>query len=299
MTSSARKKTSQESNGAPIALNARSIAFVGAGGLAWSLVSGLLEQSATVPGRLRVCNRSDDSRLERFAALGVRTGRDKHELLGDAHTVVLAVKPQDAAAALEQVASHLSPGTLLVSAVAGLPLSFLAAALPDGVPLVRAMPNTSSLVGASATAVAAPEGTPPELVAHTVDLFKAVGDVYLVDEALLDAVTAVSGSGPAYFYYFTETLIEAAREVGLGPELAKALAVQTLQGAAAMLRQDGADPARLRAQVTSARGTTEAALRAMSEMRLADAIKQAVHSAARRSAEISAGFRKQPAKGGE
>lgn len=275
----------------------RTIAFVGAGSLAWSLVSGLLEQSAAIPAHLRVCNRSDDGRLGRFAALGVQTGRDKIRLLAGADTVVLAVKPQDAAAALEQVACLLAPDALLISAVAGLPLSFLSAALPAGVRLVRAMPNTSSLVGASATAIAPLAGTPRELVDQAMALFRAVGDVYLVEEALLDAVTAVSGSGPAYFYYFTETLIEAAREVGLDAELSKALALQTLQGAAAMLRQDGADPARLRAQVTSARGTTEAALSAMSELRLADTVKQAVQSAARRSAEISAGFRVRPAEG--
>ena len=271
--------------------DANDIAFIGAGSLAWSLVSGLLEQSAATPAQLRVGNRSDDDRLNRFAAIGVNVSRDKGDLIAGARTVVLAVKPQDAATAIEQIAPNLAPGTLLVSAVAGLPIAFLKEAVPSDVHLIRAMPNTSSLVAQSATAIAAADGTPEVLVDTAMNLFRAVGDVYLVEESLLDAVTAVSGSGPAYFYYFTETLIDAAREVGLDAELSKALALQTLQGAAAMLRQDGADPARLRAQVTSARGTTEAALRAMTDLRLAEAVKQAVHSAAKRSAEISAGFR--------
>ncbi|MDP2873267.1 MAG: pyrroline-5-carboxylate reductase [Bacillota bacterium] len=268
-----------------------SICFIGAGALAWSLVNGMLKRGGVNPEQLRVCNKADDCRLDRFARLGVQTSRDKSPLIAGAKTVVLAVKPQDAGEALQQAAPWLEPGSLLVSAVAGLPLSYIAAAVGDKVHLVRAMPNTSSQVGLSATAIAAARETPRELVLRACRLFEAVGAVFEVDESLLDAVTAVSGSGPAYFYFFTELLIGAAEKAGLDPELARQLAVQTLRGAAAMLGEPGADPARLRAQVTSPRGTTEAAIKAMTEHRLPNAVAQGVLSAADRSRELGAGFR--------
>jgi pyrroline-5-carboxylate reductase len=238
-----------------------------------------------------VCNKADDGRLDRFAAIGVRVSRDKSNLVTGAATVVLAVKPQDAAAAMDQVAPWLKAGTLLVSAVAGLPLGYLTAAAGGDVHVVRAMPNTSSQVGLSATAIAALAGTPAEQVRRARQLFEAVGAVHEVDEALLDAVTAVSGSGPAYYYYFTELLIGAAKSAGLDPELARELAIQTLRGAAAMLCEPGADPAVLRAQVTSPRGTTDAAIRAMINNKLPQAVVEGVLSAALRSRELSDGFR--------
>jgi pyrroline-5-carboxylate reductase len=267
------------------------IAFVGAGNLSWSLVAGLLARGTVSPRGLRVCNRSDDLRLKRFEELGARVGRDKALLLRGAGTIVLAVKPADAVVALGQAAPHVEPGALVVSTVAGMPLGYLGGALPAGTRIVRAMPNTSCQVGESATAIAASPATPRPYVERARRLLSAVGAVYEVPERLLDAVTAVSGSGPAYFYYFTESLIRAAEEAGLDGPLARELALQTMRGAAAMLGQPDADPSALRAQVTSPQGTTEAALRAMAELRLPEAVRNGVLSALRRSAEISAGFR--------
>lgn len=272
------------------------VAFIGAGSLAWSLVSGLLGRGAVRPGDIHVCNRSSDERLRRFAVLGVRAGRDKTALVPGASIVLLAMKPQDAAAAIAEVAPLVSPGSLVISTVAGLPLEYLRKAFPAEVSLARAMPNTSSQAGASVTAVAVPAGTGTEAAELAVTVLSAVGSVHVVDESLLDAVTAVSGSGPAYFYYFVETLIRAAAEAGLDDELARALVVETFQGAAAVLRITGADPAALRAKVTSARGTTEAALKVMIENGLPEMVLQAVSSAARRSAELAAGFNVRPAK---
>ena len=188
------------------------------------------------------------------------------------------------------------PGALVISTVAGLPLAFLKAAFPAGVSLARAMPNTSSQAGASVTAVAVPDGTAPAVAEMALATLSGVGSVHLVDESLLDAVTAVSGSGPAYFYYFVEAMIGAAAEAGLDADLARDLVVETFQGAAAVLKATGADPAALRAKVTSARGTTEAALKVMAENGLPEIVRQAVSSAARRSAEITDGFKARLAK---
>ncbi len=272
------------------ALGELPVLFMGAGNLAWSLVNGLLAGEVLRRPAIRVTNRSDAARLERFGALGLTIGRDLDALLDGAGTVILATKPQDAACALAALAPRVRPGMLVVSAVAGLPLAHIRAALGPDPYLIRVMPNTSSQVGQAASGLAAAPGTPEEAVGWASRLFSAVGSVHPVREDQLDAVTAVSGSGPAYFYYFTESLIEAARRVGLDEGLARALAVQTIKGAAAMLDQPGADPAHLRAQVTSARGTTEAGLAAMSALRLDEAVVRGVLSAARRSREISDSF---------
>jgi len=258
----------------------------GAGNLAWSLVGGILRRQAIAPSNLRVTNLSDEYRLGRFRALGLRCSRERATLLDGAGTVVLLVKPQDALTALGGMAAGLRPGMLLISAVAGLELDTVRSLVPPGVHLVRAMPNTSSQVGQAATAFAVAPGIPVACVDWTRVLLQTVGTAHMVDESQLDAVTAVSGSGPAYFYYFCESLIKAAEQAGLESGLARSLAVQTLHGAAAMLAEPGADPAALRAAVTSARGTTEAGLEAMAQHRLPDAVIQGVLSATARAREL-------------
>lgn len=272
-----------------------SVLIIGAGNLAWSLACGLVRGGVLSPRQLRVTNRSDDGRLARFAEeLGARTGRDLGRLADGADTILLLVKPQDAPDALAALAPHLgatgSAPVLLISAVAGLPLAYIDQACGGRAALIRAMPNTSLHVGMSATALAAVPGTDPGLIARARAVFAAVGVVVEVSESDLDTVTAVSGSGPAYLYLFCESLITAAERAGLRPELASLLAIQTIRGAAAMLELPGADPAELRRQVTSARGTTEAGISAMKDRQLPDAVLEAVLSAKRRAGELSRGF---------
>jgi len=266
------------------------VAFIGAGNLAWNLVGGLLEKGILDAGAVVVGNRADDPRLERFSSLGIATTRDKVLLLEGTATVVLATKPHDAGQALREAAPYVRRGALFISTVAGLPLRYLSMTLGPGVSLVRAMPNTSCQVGQSATALAPAQGVPGELIARACQLFRAVGEVYQVEEHMLDAITAVSGSGPAYFYFFIESLIRAGVEAGLDDRLARDLTIQTLQGAAAMLRRPGTDPSQLRAQVTSARGTTEAALEVMARLKLPHAVAEGVRSAKRRSRELEEAF---------
>lgn len=201
--------------------------------------------------------------------------------------VVLAVKPQQAAEAL--AGRSWAPGAVLLSVAAGLSVAALAAALPAGVPVIRSMPNTPALVGAGMTAAYAAPDTPASARTAAEALLGRVGRVeWLDDEALLDAVTAVSGSGPAYFFLLTEALAEAGAAQGLPPALAERLARQTLIGSGQLLAARAEPAATLRAQVTSRGGTTEAALMRLESGGLRALVREAVAQATARSRELGA-----------
>lgn len=269
-------------------LAGKGIAFVGAGSLTGALLDGLLGGGTLVPGQVTVANRRDDGRLaELEARWGVRVTRDP-ALLAAAEVVVLACKPLDLPEALRPLAPLLSPRHLVVSAAAGVTTALVEGFLPPGVPVVRAMPNTSSRVGASATAVCAGRWAGPEHLSLAQALFAAVGRVVVVPEAAMDAVTAVSGSGPAYVYLLMEALVDAACGQGLARATAEELVLQTVYGAARMALETGLPPAELRRQVTSPRGTTAAALAVLEERGLRAAVAEAVARATRRAAELAA-----------
>jgi pyrroline-5-carboxylate reductase len=269
------------------------IGVIGAGAMARALVTGWLRgRRQLAAGEVWVCNRSRDDRLAAMAALGAEVTRDKAAICRAAAVLVLAVKPADAAAALGELAPHLDPQRhLLLSLVAGWPTAAIAARLGPAagrVPLVRAMSNTPSAVGAGATAVAAGPTAGPRHVAAAAELLGAVGDVVVVDEADLAAVTAVSGSGPAYVFTLLEALQEAAVRLGLAPEVGRRLALQTLLGAAHLARQSGEAPADLTRQVASPGGTTAAALEVLRARGFVPTLVEAVARAARRAEELAA-----------
>jgi pyrroline-5-carboxylate reductase len=172
---------------------------------------------------------------------------------------------------------------------AGIPLGTIEEALP-GSPVIRAMPNTSAAVQESATVLAAGTRASEEHMKEAARIFKAVGDVAVVGEDLLDVVTALSGSGPAYVYHLIEAMVHAGSELGLDGDLARRLAVQTLVGAARMLSETREDPGDLRRRVTSPGGTTMAALQTLEARGFAESVREAVDRAARRSRELAAEF---------
>lgn len=281
------------------------MAFVGAGSIAEALLRGLIAAGIAGPDTIILTNRSDRGRLERLAATyGVRTTPDKREALAAAGIVVLAVKPADAPAALAECRAALAfaravapagaPARqavaqfpLLVSVVAGLRTTALEAWLPEGARVVRAMPNTSCSVGESATALAVGRWAGAADLDAATSIFEAVGLTAVVDEDLLDAVTGLSGSGPAYLYLFLEAMTEAGTALGLDAGLAYRLALQTIRGAAETARQTGENPADLRRRVSSPGGTTLAGLAALEGAGFRQAVVDAVRRAARRSAELS------------
>lgn len=261
-----------------------SIAFVGAGNMARSLIRGLLA-SGLPPDRLRAAD-PDPGQRERLAELGLATFADNAEAIGGCDAVVLAVKPQVMAAVLRPL--PLTARQLVISIAAGLPLSALEAWTPAGTPIVRCMPNTPALLSAGVTGLFAnPTVTPAQKDAAERILSAAGKTLWLPEEAALDAVTAVSGSGPAYFFYLMEAMIDAGEALGLDRDTAVTLTLETAYGAALMAREGSDPPAVLRANVTSPGGTTEHALSILDAAGARDIVRQAVAGAAARARELA------------
>jgi pyrroline-5-carboxylate reductase len=190
---------------------------------------------------------------------------------------------------LDEIASGVRPGQLVVSLAAGITTAFLESRLPDGVPVVRVMPNTPALVDEGMSAIAAGSHCDDEHLAVAEGLLGATGRVLRVPEAQMDAVTAISGTGPAYVFFVVESMIEAGVHLGLPRATATELVVQTLVGSAKMLRETGTHPTVLREQVTSPGGTTAAALRELEIHRVRAAFLAAMEAARNRSAELAEG----------
>ncbi len=256
--------------------------------MAGSLIRGILKAGLMPAGNILVTNRSNGERLRDLAgALGV-VPCPKEELVGKADVLLLATKPQDLPGAVAELVGLVKPGQRVISLAAGVSLAFLEARLP-GLVHLRAMPNTSCRVGAAATAVAlgrAAGALEAELARR---LFGAIGVVVLVAEEQMDAVTGLSGSGPAYVYLLVEALVEAGQEQGLEPSVARELAVRTVWGAAKMLVETGEEPEVLRRQVTSPGGTTMAGIGALEEGGFRRLLAEAVRRAAARSRELGVG----------
>ncbi|MDI3299146.1 MAG: pyrroline-5-carboxylate reductase [Bacillota bacterium] len=262
------------------------LGLVGAGEMAEALIAGLVGSGRLEPGRILVNNRSNRARLEHLRSRwGVRTTQEK-AALAEAEVLVLAVKPADAAEALAQLRPHVRDGAALVSVVAGLRTEAVLARLGRDLPVVRAMPNTPSRVGEGATALAAGRLAGERELALARQLFAGVGRVVEVEEGALDAVTGLSGSGPAYVFLLLEALIDAGVKQGLEYAVARELALQTVFGAAKMARERGEDPARLREEVTSPNGTTVAGLAALEQGGFRQALEAAVGRATARAREL-------------
>lgn len=270
-------------------LEGKTIGFLGAGALAEALIGGLVNDGAVRPEQLLVINRSNRARLESLAArFGVRIAGSKGQLVRDSDVVVVACKPKDVADLLQEVGGETRPGQILLSVVAGASTSVLASMVAPGVRVVRAMPNTSSQVRESATAISLGKGAGEEAGAVCRAVLEAVGNVVFVPESLQDAVTGLSGSGPAYVYLMVEALIEAGQQVGLSGEDSRVLVLQTLLGAAKTLVETGEDPAVLRQKVTSPGGTTAAGLGELEKAGFRQALVKAVARATERSRELGA-----------
>lgn len=264
-----------------------SIAFIGAGNMARSLIRGLLA-AGTPPPQLRASDPMPAQR-DSVAALGVATTDDNAAAAAGADVLVLAVKPQR----LREVLEPLAPpaGQLLISIAAGVPLSALEAWTPPGTAIVRCMPNTPALLRAGITGLFANAAVTAAQRGQAEAVLGAAGSTLWVDrESLLDAVTAVSGSGPAYFFYLMEAMIAAGESLGLDSESARRLTLETALGAARMACEGDDEPAVLRANVTSPGGTTERALSILDAAGVAEAMRRAVAGAAERAEELAKEF---------
>ncbi|HET7657080.1 MAG TPA: pyrroline-5-carboxylate reductase, partial [Bacillales bacterium] len=230
-------------------------------------------------------------RLERMKSLyEVSTSRDKQKVLRNADVVILSMKPKDVTDALQSIRAFVTDDHLVVSVLAGVSTDYISDQLGCEAPVVRAMPNTSATIGFSATAIAPGKFAKDEHVEKIKTLFKTIGTTTAVEENDLHAVTGLSGSGPAYIYYFVEAMEEAAAEAGLKQDVAKELIVQTLVGAAEMLKTSKDQPAVLRKKITSPGGTTQAGLETLQQYKYQEALMACIKKAAARSIELGSPF---------
>jgi len=261
------------------------VGLIGAGALSDALAGGLLA-AGLAADRLWVCNRSDDGRLERFRAAGLRTTRAKSEVAGACETLLLLVKPRDAGAALGELRGLVRPAHRILSCMAGISTAYIEAALGNEPRVLRAMPNIGSAVRASATALCGGRHSTPGDLEAAVGLLQAVGEVVCIDEARMDAATAVAGSGPAYVYALVEAMAKAAQGLGLSDADARRLILHTVAGAARLALETGRAPAALRAAVSSPGGTTLAGLAVLEQAGFEATVVAALHRAAERSHEL-------------
>jgi len=260
------------------------LAILGCGKIGEALLTGLLRGERT-PDDIVVSEKYPDRAAYLTKTYGV-AARDVADAAKAANTVILAVKPQDIDALLAELKPVLTADQLVVSVAAGVTTKHIAAGLGDGVPIVRCMPNTPALVDEAMTVITAGPHADDTHLAVAEGVLSAVGKVVRVPESQLDAVTALSGSGPAYFFYLVEAMIDAGILLGLPRTLAADLIVQTAIGSAVMLRDSGEHPVQLREAVTSPGGTTIAAIRELEVHGVRAALLAAIEAAAKRSAEL-------------
>jgi pyrroline-5-carboxylate reductase len=267
------------------------LGFIGAGNMAGALIKGLLTSGVYGRESLIIFDRNESVLKERADTHAIRPAGSNREVVRESPVVVLSVKPHNMPEVLEEIRPEVRDGHLLISIAAGIPLRLIREMLGrDDIPVVRVMPNTPALVLQGMSALAPNEAAGPGHVALTSKIFDAVGQTVVVAEAMMDAVTALSGSGPGYLFKMMECLVEAGVGVGLDREIAKRLVVQTFVGAAQLAQESKAPLSRLREMVTSPGGTTEAGLAAFNGMGLEETICRAIRAAYERSLELGRRF---------
>ncbi|MDZ4859999.1 MAG: pyrroline-5-carboxylate reductase [Candidatus Hydrogenedentes bacterium] len=261
------------------------IGFLGFGNMGRAIAAGLIEQGAVSAAQLAAFD-VDPEKREQAVELGIKTFENPSDLAAHCDALVLAVKPQSMDEALRSLAPGITPKTLVISIAAGISISFIAKRLGDEFRIVRVMPNTPALVNAGAAGIARAANCTDSDLEVAQAIFESIGIVELVEESLIDAVTALSGSGPAYFFYFVECLVKAGVVEGLTHSQATRLATQTLLGAGKLLSESGEPPAVLREKVTSKGGTTEAALNALKAAGFEATVAGALRAAVARAREL-------------
>ncbi len=262
------------------------VVFIGAGNMAEAIVSGMVEAEFCAPEKIMMTDISPERLAAMEADLGVSVSTDNC-VVKNAEIVLLAVKPQVMGEVLKVIAPVFRKETLVISIAAGITTGRIEKGLGSGTRVVRVMPNTPALIGQGASALAAGSQADEADLVVAEAILGCVGLTVRVDEKQIDAVTALSGSGPAYVFYLLEAMLAAAEEMGLDKETARTLALQTVEGSARLMKDTGEEAAALRAKVTSKGGTTAAAINSMDASGVKDAIISALKAAQARSVELS------------
>jgi pyrroline-5-carboxylate reductase len=270
-------------------LKGKKIAIIGGGKMGSIIAQGLIAHKI-IPGKDIIVTDIDAARLNFLrSSLKLKVSQNNEKSVKGADIIILAVKPQNMASTLKEISSAINKSKLVISIAAGITTNFIEKSLTKGVRVLRVMPNTPALIGEGAAAVAKGSCAKKSDIQLAHIIFNAVGISVEVEEALIDAVTGLSGSGPAYFFLIIEALIEAGLKTGLSRALAKQLATQTMLGAARLCIESDKEPAQLREMVTSPNGTTFAGLKVMEEKNIRAIIVSAVEAATKRSKELACG----------
>ena len=262
------------------------LSVIGAGAMGSALAAGVISAGIVRPDDVTMAD-VDSSKLERLSAeLGAAVTSDNLKAIQDADVVIIAVKPWFVENVLKEIGQKLNSNQMVISIAAGVKLESIEAHLADSVAVIRSMPNTPCLIGAGAVGFSRGKAATDRHVAIAKDIFDAVGISFEVAEKLLDAVTGLSGSGPAYVYLMIEAMSDAGVRVGLPRDISLKLAAQTVMGSARMVIEAGEHPAKLRDQVTTPGGTTIAGLDALEKAGFRSALMEAVKAATKRSEEL-------------
>lgn len=268
------------------------IFILGAGAMAEAFIKGMCEKGAIEPREIRVLNRKRPERLQTLATTYGITPANSIAEARHANVIILSVKPYDVGEALARLTAHLH-GQMLISFAAGIPIRFLEKATEGKAQVIRTMPNVPVAVLEGAIALAGGSGVSVDLINQAKRLLSNIGIVVELDETMMDAATAFSGSGPGFVSYFLEAMEQAAVELGFPATMARQLLIQTVVGTAKVLEEWGLSPAELRERVTSPNGTTHAGLTVLSDRGMKMAISDAMSEAAKRSREMGEQYTQQ------
>jgi pyrroline-5-carboxylate reductase len=277
----------------------QTIGFLGTGNMAEALIKGLIAAGVVEPQQIHGSDPRRERCDEMTSKYGIHATTRNEDVVRQSEIVVLSVKPQILPKVLDEVAPHLKPHALVISVAAGMPIAAIERRLAAGTRVVRTMPNTPALIGAGATAIAAGQHAKDDDVEATRSIFAAVGMTVVLDESQLDAVTGLSGSGPAYVFLIIEALSDAGVKMGLSRYNATALAAQTVHGSAKLLLETNEHPGRLKDMVTSPGGTAIAGLHTLEAGGLRTTLINAVEAATNRSRELGALAEKMGEKAGD
>lgn len=279
--------------GEDILISNQKVAFLGAGSMAEAMISGIVEAELIPAEQIIATNKSNEERLQQLRnKYGIRAMKREELDFSSVDFFILAMKPKDIDEALSSIKDKVTKEQVILSVLAGIPTSYMEENLNEDQQVIRVMPNTSSMLRESATALSPGKHTSMDKVILAKKLLACIGEVYVIEEDKMDIFTGIAGSGPAYFYYLMEHIEKTAKEAGLDEEIARQIGSQTILGAAKMMMEQEDTPADLRKKVTSPNGTTAAGLAALEKHGGGEAISEAIKGAAQRSEEISANLNK-------
>lgn len=271
------------------ALKDKSLGFIGAGNMAEAIIHGIIQNQVVLPNRILASDLSGERREHISKTFGMETVKENRSLVDQSNVIFLAVKPQAVPQVLKDIGANMGPEKLLISIVAGVPIQTLSTGLPKNPRIVRTMPNTPMTVMEGAMAIASNSPALPEDLETVETLFRPLGSTVQIEEKLIDAVTGLSGSGPAYVFMMLEALADGGVKMGLPRDVSETLAAQTLLGSAKLFLETRINPGQLKCMVTSPGGTTIAGIHELEKGGLRASLINAVESATKRSIELGKG----------